>query len=164
MRGSLLDQYTIWQAEQFEKIQAALRAVYSDTTPPDALVGDEEIAAWQGSPAVAERLRELRDAYPFPERERSWVAYELDPETGFPEIGEMAIDTERLPELVRSHWEQLGVLELHLVAYPYPVEYAIEPNAIVMSPSRDPYNQQQFEERFGRVVDRLVMLNESEEI
>jgi len=76
----------------------------------------------------------------------------------------MVIDTAHLPELVRSHWERLGVLELHLIAYPYPVEYAIPPNAIVLSPSSDPGNQQQFEERFVRVVDRLAAMNEAEQI
>jgi|UPI00036C5C14 Fe-S cluster biosynthesis and repair protein YggX len=133
-----LDRHTVWQDEQFEKIQAALRSVYGETTPPDVFAGDEELAAWQGVPAVTERLHELRSEYPFAERERSWVTYQVDRETGNPSIEEMAIDTERLPELVRSHWERLGVLELHLIAYPYLIEYAIAPNAIVLSLSPDP--------------------------
>jgi len=34
-----LDRHAIWQAEQFEKIQAALRAVYGDVTPPRCPAG-----------------------------------------------------------------------------------------------------------------------------
>lgn len=151
-----LDQHAVWQAEQFDKIQAALRTVYGETPPPDVWGGDEEIAAWQGASAVAERLCELRSAYPFSERERSWVTHESNPDTGFPGIGEMAIDTEALSEVLRSYWERLGVLEIHLVAYPYPVEYAIPPNAVVLSPSHESRNQEQFEERLVRVVERLT--------
>ncbi|GAQ00062.1 hypothetical protein [Leptolyngbya sp. NIES-2104] len=92
-----LDRYTAWQAEPFEKFQAALRMVYGNTAPPDVWQSDEELAAWQGSPEVTERLRELKTEYPFRERERSWVRHEIDPETGVPGIGEMAIDTGRLP-------------------------------------------------------------------
>lgn len=66
-----LDRHAIWQAEQIEKFQAALRTVYGETPPPDVWAGDEELAAWQGAPAVAERLRELKAEYPFRDRERS---------------------------------------------------------------------------------------------
>lgn len=39
------DRHPVWQAEQSEKIQAALRTVYGDTPPPGVWEKVEEIAA-----------------------------------------------------------------------------------------------------------------------
>lgn len=100
-----MDRHEVWQTEQYEKFQATLHQVYGDTTPPDIWEGDEEILAWQGLFEVAERLRELKAEYSFSQRERSWLRREIDPDTGFAGIGEMLIDTERLPEVVQPHWQ-----------------------------------------------------------
>ncbi len=151
-----IDRHNTWQQEQSEKIRAAVDALYGEQTPPD-MWGQDDIAVWDGATAIADRLRELREVYPSRQREQPWLTFPTDSTTD--EIGgipDMTVNTDDISEWLRPYYETLGYLEVHFVAYPYPVALAIPPNAIVLSPSANPQDSEVLKARLLEAVEQLL--------
>lgn len=150
-----------WQLAQREKIAAIVKQVYGEATPPDAW--DDEIAVWNGNPAVAERLYELQQAYPFQEREQLWLDFNVGADGRIGGPIEVIVDLGTAYEWVQSELAEYDGAEIHLVAYPYPVEMAMLPGALVLSQSSERRNQQLFDDRVKKAIHQLILLHHAEE-
>jgi len=146
-----------WQIAQLEKMQAVVKRVYGDRTPPDAW--EDEIAVWDDDSAIAQRLYELREHYPAQEREQVWLDFNFDADGRIVGPIEPIVNLGTAFDSIQSELAEYDGAEIHLVSYPYPVEMALLPGALVLSQSSEPRNQQMFDDRVTRAINQLILLH-----
>lgn len=152
-----LDRQYNWRVAQRQKMQAIMRQVYGDVPPPDAW--EDEITVWDGERAIADRLYELREHYPVREREQAWLDLNLDEAGRITGPLELIVKLEAAFDSIQSELAEYDGAEIHLVTYPYPVEMALLPGALVLSQSSELRNQQMFDDRINHAINQLIGLH-----
>ncbi len=158
-----LDRHFARQEEAQQRGLAAARQIYGDATPPD-VERDGPLSAWEGEPAVSERLRELRSEFRSISQQRSrywdWLMNRKS-EDDQSEPLHAGGDRTDLWIRLKPYHPHLSTLKIYLVAYPQSVEYLAPPISLILSASPESRTRQIFDDRVVGAAARLAQINQA---